>query len=55
MKRSGRIVNVSSLASSLKDYSDELKQRFRNPELSLMELENLISEYEVSWINSFTP
>lgn len=48
MKKTGRIVNMSSEFSSLKLYSNEIKQRFQDPELTLEGLGTLVSEYEVS-------
>lgn len=47
MKRTGRIVNLSSIYSELDLYSDEVQQRFRNPR-SLDDLEDLITSYQVS-------
>lgn len=44
----GRIVNLSSVASSLKMYSPAMRARFRNPDLTFPELEAILKEYEVS-------
>ena len=44
----GRIVNLSSVSSTLKPYSEQVRQRFRNPDMTLEELEQLVQEFEVS-------
>ena len=45
--RSGaRIVNVSSIASSLRNYNDSIKARFRSPSMTLDDLENMMNEYQ---------
>ncbi|KAK5118435.1 hypothetical protein LTR62_002949 [Meristemomyces frigidus] len=41
----GRIVNLSSVASSLKPYSSQIQARFRNPRNSLGDLDRLATEY----------
>jgi len=46
LKRNGRIVNVSSTASSLGEYGEILQQRFRNPNMTLQDLEELMQEYQ---------
>ncbi|KAL8867600.1 MAG: hypothetical protein Q9174_005558 [Haloplaca sp. 1 TL-2023] len=38
----GRIVNVSSTGSSLSGYSKELQERFRNPNMTLQDLEQMM-------------
>jgi carbonyl reductase 1 len=43
----GRIVNLSSVSSTLKPYSEQIRQRFRNPDMTLEDLEQLAQEYEV--------
>lgn len=43
----GRIVNLSSVASTLKPYSEQIRQRFRDPNMTLEELERLAQDYEV--------
>ena len=48
LRKDGRIVNVSSTASSLGEYGDVLQQRFRNPKMTLEELEEMMQEYQVS-------
>ncbi|KAK4541347.1 hypothetical protein LTR36_008105 [Oleoguttula mirabilis] len=45
LAKNGRIVNVSSVASSLKPYSDTIQHRFRNPHASLEDLNELAEEY----------
>ncbi|KAL9612004.1 MAG: hypothetical protein Q9167_003370 [Letrouitia subvulpina] len=47
IKKGGRIVNVSSEASSLKNYSREIQQRFRDPNISLQGIEKLLSDFQV--------
>ena len=47
MRAKGRIVNISSVASDLGAYSPRLQQKFRDPELTLSELEALMKEYQV--------
>lgn len=47
MRRTGRIVNLSSVASYLDPYSKEIQERFRTAR-SLQDLEDLIADYEVS-------
>lgn len=49
----GRIVNLSSVASSLKPYSADIQARFRNA-TSLQDLSDLAKEYEVSFPTSYT-
>ncbi|MCJ1254646.1 hypothetical protein MMC24_002461 [Lignoscripta atroalba] len=48
LKKGGRIVNVSSVGSSLNQYSDEIKQRFRDPKMTLEDLEGMMTEYQRS-------
>ncbi|KAK0276526.1 hypothetical protein LTR35_010389 [Friedmanniomyces endolithicus] len=43
-----RIVNLSSVGSSLKPYSAAMQARFRNPENSIEDLNQLAEEYLVS-------
>lgn len=47
MRRTGRIVNVSSVASLLQPYSKDIRERFRTTR-SLQHLEELVADYEVS-------
>lgn len=42
---SGRIVNISSIASQLKPYSGSIATRFRNPSASLADSHALAAEY----------
>lgn len=46
MAENGRVVNVSSVGSSLNIYSPTIQQRFRNPEMTLQELEDMAREYQ---------
>ncbi|KAJ5427397.1 hypothetical protein N7465_002467 [Penicillium sp. CMV-2018d] len=45
MRKTGRIVNVSSLASQLKHFHPRLQARFLKPDLTLTELNALVDEY----------
>lgn len=47
MRKNGRIVNVSSLASQLKHFHPRLQARFLKPDLTLTELNALVDEYSV--------
>ena len=47
LKKDGRIVNVSSVGSSLERYSDGIKQQFRDPNLTLQDLEVMMEKYQV--------
>lgn len=47
MRSTGRIVNVSSVASVLDPYSNEIQERFRTAR-NLQNLEDLVADYEVS-------
>ena len=47
LKKDGRIVNVSSVGSSLERYSDGIKQQFRDPNLTLQDLEGMMEKYQV--------
>lgn len=47
-KKGGRIVNVSSEASSLENYSKKIQQRFRDPHISLQGIEKLLRDFQVS-------
>lgn len=47
MKEDGRIVNISSVASGLSQYSEEIRHRFRNPNMKMENLEDLVKEYQV--------
>ena len=49
----GRIVNLSSVASALKLYNEQVQQRFRNPKLSLDDLEDLAQEFQVCLDSEF--
>ena len=46
LRAGGRIVNVSSTASSLSNYSDSIKARFQSSEMTLEELDNMMNEYQ---------
>lgn len=48
LSKDGRIVNLSSVASSLKPYASTIQQRFRNPHASLEDLDRLAEDYLVS-------
>ncbi|CAG8152024.1 unnamed protein product [Penicillium salamii] len=45
MRKNGRIVNVSSQSGQLKYFGPHLQTRFIKPDLSLTELDSLVSEY----------
>ena len=47
MRKKGRIVNVSSLASQLKHFHPHLQARFLKPSLTFTELNALVDEYSV--------
>lgn len=47
LSKNGRIVNVSSVGSSLSGYSPEIQARFRSSKMSLDDLEQMINEYQV--------
>ena len=47
LKNNSRIVNMSSVGSSLNHYSDELKHRFRDPNMTLENLQDMVTEYQV--------
>ena len=42
----GRIVNVSSTASSLRNYGDSIRARFRDSKMTLDDLEKMMTEYQ---------
>ncbi|MCJ1410277.1 hypothetical protein MMC19_004362 [Ptychographa xylographoides] len=46
LKKDGRIVNVSSTASGLSQYSESLQERFRDSKMTLQDLEALMQEYQ---------
>ncbi|KAL8806522.1 MAG: hypothetical protein Q9182_001305 [Xanthomendoza sp. 2 TL-2023] len=46
LHKDGRIVNVSSTGSSLSGYSKEIQERFRNPKMTLQDLEQMMNEYQ---------
>ena len=46
LRSDGRIVNVSSTASSLSNYNDTIKARFRSSSMTLEDLENMMNEYQ---------
>ncbi|KAL8769914.1 MAG: hypothetical protein Q9194_005301 [Teloschistes cf. exilis] len=46
LSKNGRIVNVSSTGSSLSGYSKEIQDRFRNPDMKLPDLEQMMHEYQ---------
>ena len=52
MAKNGRIVNMSSVGSSLKPYSEAMRQRFRNPNASQEELDQLADDFLVRPIPS---
>ncbi|KAI7261960.1 hypothetical protein KC335_g10463, partial [Hortaea werneckii] len=45
MAKGGRIVNMSSVGSSLKPYSEAMRQRFRNPNASQEDLDQLAEDF----------
>lgn len=45
----GRIVNISSVGSTLSPYHKRVQERFRNPDMSFAELEQLAQDFEVSF------
>lgn len=47
MAKNGRIVNMSSVGSSLKPYSEAMRQRFRNPNASQQDLDQLADDFLV--------
>ena len=47
IRKNGRIVNISSVASGLTQYSDDIRQRFRSPKMKLQDLEDMMNEYQV--------
>ena len=47
LSKTGRIVNVSSVGSSLKQYSKAIQQRFRSSKMTLEGLEGMMQEYQV--------
>lgn len=53
MRRTGRIVNISSVASYLGLYSKEIQERFRTTS-SLQDLEDLVADYEVNKSNTMS-
>lgn len=50
MRKNGRIVNVSSQSGQLKYFGPHLQTRFMKPDLSLTELDSLVSEYSVRYL-----
>jgi len=46
LSKNGRIVNLSSVGSSLNRYSEDIRQRFRDSDMTLEGLEQLAREYE---------
>ncbi|KAI9818853.1 MAG: hypothetical protein M1827_007674 [Pycnora praestabilis] len=46
LEKDGRIVNVSSVGSSLNPYSNSVQERFRSPKMTLQDLENMAQEYQ---------
>ena len=52
LRPAGRIVNVSSTASSLSNYSSSIQSRFRSSTLTLEALETLLSEYQTAADNN---
>ena len=54
MSPKGRIVNLSSVASTLKPYSEQIRQRFRNPDMTIEDLEQLAQEFEVGYQHSLS-
>ncbi|GAB7349820.1 hypothetical protein MBLNU459_g0528t2 [Dothideomycetes sp. NU459] len=45
LSKTGRIVNMSSTASNLKIYSPEVRSRFRNPDMTIPELDRIAQDY----------
>lgn len=52
MRKSGRIVNVSSQSGQLKYFHPRLQARFLSPDLTLTELDALVGEYSVRYFDS---
>ena len=48
----GRIVNISSQSSHINEYGATIRARFRNPDITFPELEALLDDYLVSFINA---
>ena len=48
MAQHGRIVNLSSVGSSLKPYSESIQQRFRNLNATQADLDTLAEDFLVS-------
>lgn len=46
LRTNGRIVNVSSTGSSLNNYSSNIQARFRNPKMTLQDLEAMMQEFQ---------
>ena len=53
LKKDGRIVNVSSTGSGLSIYSDKIQRQFRDPRMTLEDLESMMQQYQVGtlWKN----
>lgn len=47
MKPGSRIVNVSSQSGNLEQFGSQLQARFRDPKITLSDIEALAQEYEV--------
>ena len=50
MRKGGRIVNVSSQSGQLKYFHPRLRARFLKPDLTLDELDALVDEYSVRYL-----
>lgn len=48
MSKTGRIVNLSSVGSLTKQYSEAMARRFRDPKATLDDLARIADEYEVT-------
>jgi carbonyl reductase 1 len=54
MQKNGRIVNVSSQSGQLKYFDPSLQKRFLYPDLTLAELDALVHEYSVRYLDLFS-
>jgi len=48
LSKTGRIVNLSSVASSMKPYDEAIRQRFRDPKATLEDLDQIGEDFLVS-------
>jgi carbonyl reductase 1 len=47
IKPGGRVVNLSSVGSTLRPYREDIQARFRNPKMQISDLHHLVEDYEV--------